>query len=111
MNRDSLLAGLQCALVPFEAPGLSCFLRPLDVADNLAVIAHQEKHGKQSAYQMIFARAVRDKEGERLLSDDDATLVANFKSTLVGAVIERITELSRPDSGESGKGHSTEEKT
>lgn len=115
MTRDEALAALKAKPEPFEREGFACTVHPLLAGDMLAAQAWAKEHGKDSAYQFLFVRSVRNGDGSRLFSDEDAPLVETFPGGVVNDVLNLIYRLSgiggdekkahsmTPDSPDSGK--------
>lgn len=95
MNRESLLAALTAKPVPFEAGGLSCFLRPLTPGDLLdAQRWAKDRADKGDGYKFFLVRSICDEAGNRVLTDDDAEAVAGFPGGIVNAAMDRVFEIS-----------------
>lgn len=95
MNRESFLAALTAKPVPFEAGGLSCFLRPLTPGDLLdAQRWAKDRESKSDGYKFFLARSLCDEVGTRLLNDDDIETVGGFLGGFVNAAMDRVFEIS-----------------
>ena len=95
MNRESLLASLTAKPVPFEAGGLSCFLRPLTSGDLLdAQRWAKGREDKSDGYKFFLVRSICDDAGGRLLTDDDIESVGGFLGGFVNTAMDRIFEIS-----------------
>lgn len=92
-----------------ELAGL--YFKPLDVDDSLAVHAYIETHGKDHAYRIMFVRALVNRDGSRVLSDEAASRLGSVLAHVVGKAIPRIRQISKDDEDEQGKPADGQKKT
>src|SRR3954468_21238311 len=96
VTKADLFAAFKPAPVPVEIDGQCFHVRPLLVADMLAVNAYRKTRADGATAPMIFARGVCDAAGNRLFEDGDAAAIeAGIVGGVVDAVTDRVMEASR----------------
>lgn len=92
-------------------------LKPLDVEDMLAVSGHVDKYGKDKAYQMVFARGLREQDGTQVIPDERAGELVKCLNGPISRAIAKIRTMGGHSDeevivpGEEKKTTSTNEKT
>ncbi len=95
-SREEFLAAITRKPVPFTSGGRSFFLLPAGADDMLAAQAWARESGKDKSeyYKFLFVRAVCDANGERLLTDEDTSLVGGFFGSVVDGAMKKILSSS-----------------
>jgi hypothetical protein len=94
MDREVLMAAICSRPIPFTLGGLPVYLRALKIGE-LAEMLTWEKGGEgRKWYQIVFVRSVCDASGNRLFTDDDASVVAGFDAAAVQSVVNKADEMN-----------------
>jgi hypothetical protein len=82
---------------PHQVPewGLTVYLRPLSLADRLALIPVFEGYTPEMRVGVLVVKGTHDEGGNRVWSDEDAARVARMDSTAVGGIAAKVRELSK----------------
>lgn len=100
MSADTFFARLKAvAASPVDVDGQEIkelegyLLKPLDVDDMLAVSAFIDKSGRDKAYQMVFARGLRNQDGTQVIPDERVNELVSCINGPISRAIAKIRKM------------------